>query len=74
MSHYSYKSCEGTSKLLTVFSVKSADEFAQKAEDTGKLVWITKSNSLRRTANDKEMTRINIENKIANVVGELKKT
>ena len=24
--------------------VKSADEFAQKAEDTGKLVWITKSN------------------------------
>ena len=37
--------------------VKSADEFAQKAEDTGKLVWITQSNSLRRTAKEKEMTR-----------------
>lgn len=36
---------------------KSADEFAQKAEDTGKLVWITKSNSLRRTARKKEKTR-----------------
>ena len=36
--------------------VKSTDEFAQKAEDTGKLVWITKSNSLRRTAKEKEMT------------------
>ena len=33
--------------------VKSADEFAQKAEDTGKLVWITKSNSLMRTAKER---------------------
>ena len=32
--------------------VKSADEFAQKAEETGKLVWITKLNSLRRTAKE----------------------
>ena len=54
--------------------VKSADEFAQKAEDTGKLVWITKSNSLRRTAKEKEMTRKDIEDKILNVVDELKKT
>jgi len=38
-----------------------ADEFAQKAEDTGKLVWITKSNSLRRTAKEKEMTCKDIE-------------
>ena len=53
--------------------VKSADEFAQKAEDTGKLVWITKSNSLRRTAKEKEMTRKDIEDKILNVVDELKK-
>ena len=53
---------------------KSADEFAQKAKDTGKLVWITKSNSLRRTAKEKEMTRKDIEDKIANVVDELKKT
>ena len=48
--------------------------FAQKAEDTGKLVWITKSNSLRRTAKEKEMTRKDIEDKILNVVDELKKT
>ena len=54
--------------------VKSADKFAQKAEDTGKLVWITKSNSLRRTAKEKEMTCKDIEDKIANVVDELKKT
>ena len=54
--------------------VKSADEFAQKAEDTRKLVWITKSNSLRRTAKEKEMTRKDIEDKIANVEDELKKT
>lgn len=53
---------------------KSADEFAQKAEDTGKLEWITKSNSLRRTAKEKEMTRKDIEDKILNVVDELKKT
>ena len=30
--------------------VKSTDEFAQKAEDTGKRACFTKSNSLRRTA------------------------
>ena len=30
--------------------LKSVDELAQKANDTGKLVWITKSNSFRRTA------------------------
>ena len=37
-------------------------------------MWITKSNSLRRTAKEKEMTRKDIEDKIANVVVELKKT
>ena len=54
--------------------IKRPDEFAHKAEDTGKLVWITKSNSLRRTAKEKEMTRKDIEDKIENVVDELKKT
>ena len=54
--------------------VKSADEFAQKAEDIGRLEWITKSNSLRRTAKEKETTRKDLEAKIANVVDELKKT
>ena len=52
---------------------KSADEFAQKAEDTGKLVWISKSNSLRRAAKEKEKTRKDLDNKIVNVVNELKK-
>ena len=55
--------------------VKSRNEFGQKAEETGKLVWITKSNSLRRTAvKEKEKTRKDVEDKIVNVVEELKKT
>ena len=53
--------------------VKLADEFAQKAEDTGKLVWITKLNSLRRTAKEKETTLKDLEDKIVNVVNELQK-
>lgn len=44
-----------------------ADEFAQKAEDTGKLVWIAKSNSLR-TAKEKQKTRKDLEDKIVNVL------
>ena len=36
----------------------SAGKFAQKAQHTGKLVWITKSNSLRKTAKEKEETQI----------------
>lgn len=32
---------------------KSADEYADKAESTGHLTWITKSNSMRRTAKEK---------------------
>ena len=36
-------------------------------------MWITKSNSLRRTAKEKEMARKDLECKIANVVDELKK-
>ena len=54
--------------------VKSADELAQKAEETGKRVWIPKSNSLRRTAKEKEKTRKDVEDNIVNVVEELKNT
>ena len=55
--------------------VKSADEFAQKTEDTGKLAWTcAKSTSLRRNAKEKEKTRKDLEDKIVNVVDELKKT
>ena len=35
-------------------------------------VWITKSNSLRRTAKEKEKTCKYLEDKIVNVAGELK--
>lgn len=44
-----------------------ADEFAQKAEDTGKLVWIAKSNRLR-TAKEKQKTRKDFEDKVVNVL------
>ena len=37
-------------------------------------MWITKSNSLRRTTKEKEKTRKDLEDKIVNVVYELKKT
>ena len=46
----------------------------EKAEDTGGFVWITKSNSLRRTAKEKEKTRKDLGDKIVNVVDELKNT
>ena len=49
-------------------------KFAQKAEDTGRLAWITKSNNLRRAAKEKEKTRKDLDYKIGNVVDELKKT
>lgn len=35
---------------------KAADEYAEKAESTGKLTFITKSNSLRRTAKEKRVS------------------
>ena len=41
-------------QLVWRSSVESADEFAQEAEDTGKLVWITKANSLRKSTKVKE--------------------
>ena len=49
--------------------------FVQKAEDTGKLAWITKSNSFKRTAKEKEKTGKDLGDKIqvVNVVDELKK-
>ena len=37
-------------------------------------MWIAKSNSLRRTAQEKEKTRKDVEDKIVNVLDELKKT
>ncbi|KAL7388776.1 hypothetical protein ABVT39_020436 [Epinephelus coioides] len=43
---------------------KSADEYADKAESTGKLTFITKSNSFRRTANEKKASLQEIEKQI----------
>ena len=50
--------------------------YVQKARGTVKLMWITKSNSLRRTAKEKEKTRKDLEDEIqvVNVVDELNKT
>ena len=53
--------------------VKLAEEFAQKTEDTGKLLWNTKSTGLRITAKEKKTCK-DLEEKIENVVDELKKT
>ncbi|KAL2094403.1 hypothetical protein ACEWY4_009122 [Coilia grayii] len=51
---------------------KSADDFADKAESTGNLTFIAKSNSLRRTAKDKRASLEEIEKKIDQKVAEMK--
>jgi hypothetical protein len=38
--------------------LKSADDFAEKVETTGRLLWLTKSNSLRKTAKDKKKKKL----------------
>ena len=44
--------------------IKTADEFADKAENSRQLTWITKSNSLRRTAKDKMVQLKEIEKQL----------
>lgn len=43
---------------------KSADEYAEKAEATSKLTFITKSNSFRRTAKEKKVSLLEIEKQV----------
>ena len=47
---------------------KSADEYAEKAESTGQLTWITKSNSMRRTANEKRSELMVVQHRITECV------
>ena len=47
-----------------VEALKSADEFADRAEDSRNLTWITKSNSLRRTAKEKMEALKDIEEQL----------
>ena len=51
---------------------KSADEYAEKAEATGKLTFITKSNSFRRTAKEKKVSLLEIEKQIDAKLTEMK--
>ncbi|KAE8278809.1 hypothetical protein D5F01_LYC22384 [Larimichthys crocea] len=51
---------------------KSANNFADKAESTGNLTFIAKSNSLRRTAKDKRASLEEIEKQIDQKVAEMK--
>ncbi|KAJ4934609.1 hypothetical protein JOQ06_007395 [Pogonophryne albipinna] len=52
---------------------KSADEYADKAESSGKLTFITKSNSLRRTAKEKKASLQDIEKEIDEKPPEMKR-
>ena len=52
--------------------LKSADELAEKAEQTGKLVNLTKSNSLRRTAKQKQEEPVCVETELDKKIEALK--
>ncbi|KAL3042124.1 hypothetical protein OYC64_020135 [Pagothenia borchgrevinki] len=52
---------------------KSADEYADKAESSGKLTFITKSNSLRRTAKEKKASPQDLEKEIDEKLAEIKR-
>jgi len=52
--------------------LKSAAEFADRAEDSRNLTWITKSNSLRRTAKEKMEALKDIEEQLNGMLEQLK--
>lgn len=51
---------------------ESADEYAQKSEDTGKLNFVVKSNSLRRTAKEKTQQLTDLSAKLDDAVKKMK--
>lgn len=51
---------------------KSADQYAEKAEHTGNLTFIAKSNALRRSAKDKRLELQGVEDKVMTKQEELK--
>ena len=44
--------------------VKSADDFSVKAEETGQMTLVTKSNALRKAAKDKTLQLQDVEDKL----------
>lgn len=52
---------------------KSADEYAEKAESSGNLTLISKSNSFRHTAKEKKASLLKIEKQIDEKLSEMKK-
>lgn len=50
---------------------KSADEYAYKAENTGNITFITKSNSLRRTAKEKKVSLQDLDKEMDNKLLEM---
>ena len=51
-------------KLDIVSFVKSADDFSVKAEETGQMTFVTKSNALRKAAKDKNLQLQDVEDKL----------
>ena len=52
--------------------IKTADEFADRAEDSRQITWIAKSNSLRRTAKEKMAELKDIEKQLDGKLQQLK--
>lgn len=52
--------------------LKTADEFADKAEDSRNLTWVAKSNSLRRSAKEKRAALKDIEEQLDGKLQQLK--
>ena len=53
--------------------LQSADKFAEEAEARGKIVLVTKSNSLRRTAKEKKAQLKEVEEELDEQTEKLKK-
>ena len=51
-------------KLAIDSLVKSADDFSVKAEETGQMTFVTKSNALRKAAKDKTLQLQDVEDKL----------
>lgn len=51
---------------------QAADEYANKAETTGKLVFIAKSNSLHRSAKEKKTSLLDIAKQIDDKLRDIK--
>jgi len=55
-----------------MWSLKSADEFAERAEDSRNVTWIGKSNSLWKTATEKMAALKEVEEQLDGKLQQLK--